>query len=463
MLLILPVSGLYIGRMTRLVALGMGIVAAVVLFSRIHTTHAQPAVKWQTGYWVWNQVGTRDASGKVPVDEIYVYAGELNRQTPWNANLPWTVWTHLPDRVPDAASYWMVFRAERQMIPDVASAVELGKQIAVVREVARQRHWNVIGVQLDVDSPTGRLAEYAEYLRALRRALPKDTQFSITALLDWFRAGTAIDRVIEQVDEFVPQFYDIGPGGLREKVIAAKIDPGAWSPKFSRFGKRYKIGVSSFGRAREISQGKAVEYIDFSDLTPRAIASNPAFSLEQSRNSVGELVLTYRAARDITIDYARIQKGDALQFTMATPEVIRAGVASAKAMKGCAGVIFFRWPAEGGESLVMRPDEVLIAAGAMSEAVTKLAIETIDAHCAAVSCVDLYLSGGKAATQEMARYRIRSSSELDYFLPDRGMAIRMTGPTMLDLTIEPFSGATKVFLGRAVMKKAGEFRVEEVR
>ncbi len=113
---------------------------------------------------------------------------------------------------------------------------------------------HVIGVQLDVDSPTGQLAAYADFLREVRKGLPKDTQLSITALLDWFRAGTAIDRVIGQVDEFVPQFYDLSMG--RERAVAAKIDANVWGPRFSRFGKRYKIGVSSFGRALEGRRGR---------------------------------------------------------------------------------------------------------------------------------------------------------------------------------------------------------------
>ena len=43
------------------------------------------------------------------------------------------------------------------------------------------------------------------------------------------------------------------------------------------------------------------------------------------------------------------------------------------------------------------------------------------------------------------------------------MAIQIKGPSTLEFTVEPFTGATKMFLGRAVSKKPSEFQVEQIR
>ncbi len=136
-------------------------------------------------------------------------------------------------------------------------------------------------------------------------------------------------------------------------------------------------------------------------------------------------------------------------------------------MKGCGGVIFFRWPGEN-DSLVMRPDEVLMAAGAIAQSDVEPAIETVDRHCAAVTCVDMYLKNANVAAPGAVRYRIKSSTGLDYFLPDKGLelAVRMTGPSTLELTVAPYlriatcgcrhrSGGDE--------RSSGEFQVEEIR
>lgn len=63
-------------------------------------------------------------------------------------------------------------------------------------------------------------------------ALSEDLLISITALLDWFRDGTAVGEAIARIDEFVPQFYDLAApgtsGGMAE--IAAPLDSSGSRP-----------------------------------------------------------------------------------------------------------------------------------------------------------------------------------------------------------------------------------------
>ncbi|MFM2124870.1 MAG: hypothetical protein RL328_1321, partial [Acidobacteriota bacterium] len=175
---------------------------------------------WSEGFWVWNL--PRAAVRQQPVDVLYVQ--------PFGKD-----W-----RPPQAREYWATFRYEQRGIPGDAF---VAKVLSGLSEFpARTR-----GVQLDIDSPTGSLREYATFLKKVRAALPAGQELSITALLDWFRDGTDVGAAIEQVDEFVPQFYDVGDA-TRGEGIAMRVDAEQWGPRFQKFGKRFRIGISTFGR-----------------------------------------------------------------------------------------------------------------------------------------------------------------------------------------------------------------------
>ena len=149
---------------------------------------------------------------------------------------------------------------------------------------------------------------------------------------------------------------------------------------------------------------------------------------------------------------------------MATPELIRSAVGSARQMGGSvAGVVFFRWPASH-EGLALDPGEVLAAAGvktAFREA--RNHIEVIDGQCAAVECVDVFLNVARPFAAAPTRYGIRSSTELEYFLPQENVPIRMTGPSLLELALPAYAGRERLYLGRAVSLHHSDFTVEEER
>jgi hypothetical protein len=375
----------------------------------------------------------------------------------------------MPDELPAAREYWLVWRYERQGVPDVRAAPAVAREFRRLAAGARDRHLDVTGVQLDIDSPTEALPQYAAFLRALRTCLPQGSEISITALLDWFRAGTAIGAVIREVDEFVPQFYDVQARGENHRgtTIATRVDAARWGPSFRRFGKRYRVGISTFGRARMVprAEGPAGRHFGvqfFRDLAPMDAATNPAFQMQAARNQAGELVLSYRAERNTNIGYSRFETGDTVQFILAAPESIRAAAESARKMGGAvAGVVFFRWPAPN-EGLTMQPGEALSAAGFPApDATTHSRVHAVDGRCAAVQCADLYLQGAVPLAPRAVRYLIRASAELEYFLPGQNVPVRMTGPSRLEVSVPPYCGRARLYLGRAVSLKRSEFGIEE--
>ena len=130
-------------------------------------------------------------------------------------------------------------------------------------------------------------------------------------------------------------------------------------------------------------------------------------------------------------------------------------------MPRCRGVVFFRWPG-WDDALVMQPDAILAAAGAAPAADPKPRIATVDGSCAAVHCVDLYLIDPRPASAPARRFRVNSSVDLEYFLPEKKLPLRMTGASRIELSLPPYCGQRRLYLGRAVSTKASNYSVEEV-
>lgn len=403
---------------------------------------------------MWGR-GIDTSSQAKPLDDLYVHAGEIEMVPRYGGGVAWAVsgsWQLAP--LPTAKEYWVVFRYDRQLVPDISTAPMVGQRVQEL--LTRQSEIKIAGVQLDIDSPTGKLPEYAAYLAAVKKSLPKGRLLSITALLDWFRDGTDIEKVIGEVDEFVPQFYDAGKAG--DAAIATKVDAATWGPRFNRFEKRYRIGISTFGRARFVSNGKrtGAPVVFYREVTPLDMRSE--FTLAVSRNDAGEVVLTYRAAHETVLDYHEFSPGDGIQFVIPTPESVQAATAEAKKMGGyAAGVIYFRWPGES-ETLVVPADEFL------GEPIPKTpTVESIDGGCVAVSCVDLTLRHSDRLADGVVRYRVRASAPLEYFLPTKELPVRLSGANEVELTVPPFAGRDRFQLGRAVSTNAVTFEVEVVK
>ncbi len=428
---------------------------------------------WTTGFWFWKGSSTSVTWSNEPLDVLFVQVGDIHHETwPALARGPFSGWSAyglLPRRLPAARDYWLVYRYDRQDIPDLKVVPMIADRVGDMLSEARERGLHVAGVQLDIDSPTGSLAQYAAFLRELRKSLPDGAQISITALLDWFRSGTEVGAVIRETDEFVPQFYDLvgNPDGYEGlSAIGAKIDAARWGPVFNRFEKRFRVGISTFGRAMEVSKPDAPGrgypgFRFYGDLAPIDIATNPAFQLQTASNEAKELVLRYRVMRHVRISYNTFEPGETIQFVVATPESVRTAVESARRITGhMAGVVFFRWPGDR-ETLAMQPGEVLSAAGLRPEDVqAPYRIHTADGHCAAVSCVDVFVESTRLFSAKAVRYRIRASTELEYFLPEKKLAVRMTGPSEIELSLPPYCARSSILVGRAVTVNRAEFTVE---
>ena len=85
----------------------------------------------------------------------------------------------------------------------------------------------------------------------------------------------------------------------------------------------------------------------------------------------------------------------------------------------------------------------------------------MDGDCVAVKCVDAYLLNAPPLAAESVRYRIRASKEMEYFLPEEKMPVKMVGPSELELSLPPYCGRGRMYLGRVVTAVSADFTVEE--
>ncbi len=446
--------------------------SVALIVQAAETTRAE----WKIGFWDWRQGDEQPAAqpeANAPADLLYLLVGNVS-VLPQAGQEPEAT-SHLPVNVPPAVGVFLVWRFADATTPPAEFAGSLAKRYAALKAKAEQQGLHVVGIQLDYDCPTGRLAEYSQFVQALRPNLPKDDRISVTALLDWFRPHTGIEQVLSQVDEFVPQFYDAksnanGPGNQTDLVaeIAHPVDPAYWAMIFNRFQRPYRIGIASFGRMigrpkpgmMKMGQPVSPRFLsnDLMELSTEAKLSRPNVSI----NSAGEEIVRYQ------VEGPRDRKGYlapdwlvSVDVIIPTKESVQRAYQAAKAMgPWCQGVVFFRWPLRD-ESSVLRPDEVLRAVRGADMFQEEARVEAEDGFCAAVHCVNLSLRPKNRFGKESVTYLIRSSIPLEYFLPEQTVPVKMMGASELLVTLPPYCGQTSIALGRAVTTEAAIYSLME--
>lgn len=148
-------------------------------------------------FFLW--AGVKPPAVLAKAKTVYLLAGEVRaddstRLVPLRPGVPHG----------NHVSLWLTVRAER-----------LDWQEGVYRRIlADLGRWEsagnrLIGLQIDFDSNTRGLANYAAFLTELRRRLPARYKLSVTGLLDWSANGdpAALGKLAGTVDEVVIQTY----------------------------------------------------------------------------------------------------------------------------------------------------------------------------------------------------------------------------------------------------------------
>lgn len=186
-------------------------------------------------FWLWGGVTPPPALAPVlaKAEALYILQGEvrLDRQRKM-AELR-AQGMSVPRLKNDAV--WLVYRTDTLHWPARIAAL-MNARVARWRAAGNQ----VIGVQIDFDSATGRLADYAGFLRQLRGQLRPDCRLGITGLLDWSGRidPTTMNDLAGTIDELVIQTYQ------GRKTIAGYA---AYLPHLERLTLPFKIGLVEAG------------------------------------------------------------------------------------------------------------------------------------------------------------------------------------------------------------------------
>lgn len=151
-------------------------------------------------FWIWGDIQT--VPYLVHAKELYILQGEIRYSkskqistfTPQGVSI-----LKLPHQ-----KIWLVFRTHHLAWNEQNYQTILN----------RLEHWRnqgnqVQGIQIDFDSKTNSLKDYAIFLQKLRQKLPQQYRLSITGLLDWtnFKDQNTLTLFRQNIDELVIQTY----------------------------------------------------------------------------------------------------------------------------------------------------------------------------------------------------------------------------------------------------------------
>ena len=148
-------------------------------------------------FWIWGDIQT--APYLVHAKELYILQVEIRYSkskqistfTPQGVSI-----LKLPHQ-----KIWLVFRTHHLAWNEQNYQTILN----------RLEHWRnqVQGIQIDFDSKTNSLKDYAIFLQKLRQKLPQQYRLSITGLLDWtnFKDQSTLTLFRQNIDELVIQTY----------------------------------------------------------------------------------------------------------------------------------------------------------------------------------------------------------------------------------------------------------------
>lgn len=151
-------------------------------------------------FWLWGDISTAPYLSQAK--QLYILQGEVRRSkntlesrlTPQGISIQQLA----PQKV------WLVFRIHHLNL--TPNNIEMMIQRL---NAWKSRGNHVQGIQIDFDSKTKNLKQYAEFLQSLRQALPRDYQLSITGLLDWtnIQDPKTLNLMRQNIDELVIQSY----------------------------------------------------------------------------------------------------------------------------------------------------------------------------------------------------------------------------------------------------------------
>ncbi len=151
-------------------------------------------------FWLWGDIPSQPFLSQA--QQLYILQGEVSYSHQQQRNIlkPQGIGlTQLP-----SSKIWLVYRTTH------LKWSEQTLQQIIKRLNSWQNKGNqVIGLQIDFDSATNQLDQYAQFLTEIRKKLPRQYQLSVTGLMDWTNNQDphTMNLLINSLDEIVIQTY----------------------------------------------------------------------------------------------------------------------------------------------------------------------------------------------------------------------------------------------------------------
>jgi hypothetical protein len=206
---------------------------SLLVFTTIQTSAKPNQVNANdyTSFWIWGRISS--APYLHQAKELYILQGEFRLDAKTKTS---TFSQHGVSvlKIPQQ-KVWLVFRNHHLNWKE--------QELNII--LKRVKQWEnsgnqIVGIQIDYDSKTNNLKEYAAFLSELRKQLPKKYQLSITGLMDWTnqRDQKTLNTLRMNIDELIIQTYQ---GSTTIPNYQAYIQ------KFTALKLPYKIGVVQHG------------------------------------------------------------------------------------------------------------------------------------------------------------------------------------------------------------------------
>lgn len=167
------------------------------LFAIANATSAKQALTEQASYWIWAGIDVpADSQGK----NLFLYQGAFRKN---RYGIEYTRRGLYPHYL-RAKEVHLVFRLEA-----LDNSQSLKNTILTIISHWEQKKTGIRGIQIDFDSPTGKLDRYYSFLKDMRSWLPSRYALTITGLGDWLLLGQPklLHDLSSCTDEIVFQLY----------------------------------------------------------------------------------------------------------------------------------------------------------------------------------------------------------------------------------------------------------------
>lgn len=173
--------------------------STILLFLSVaaNTTSAKQDLTEQASYWIWAGIGVpADSQGK----NLFLYQGVFRK----NGHGIEYARKGLYPYYLRAKEVHLVFRLEA-----LDSSQSFKNAILMIISHWEQKKTGIRGIQIDFDSPTGKLERYYHFLKDMRSWLPTRYALTITGLGDWLLLDQPklLHDLSSCTDEIVFQLY----------------------------------------------------------------------------------------------------------------------------------------------------------------------------------------------------------------------------------------------------------------